>query len=806
MERRLVAILSADVQGYSRLMGDDEEATIRTLAAYREVMTQLIEQHRGRVVDAPGDNLLAEFASAVDAVQGAVIIQRTLQSKNAALPPHRQMHYRIGINIGDVVIDGERIYGDGVNIAARVERLAEGGGICISEAVHTQVENKLPLTYHDQGEQQVKNITKPVRVYRLGLEESSTLVTASHERDAGREVEASGLGIQPPPFLVHRARSRWGVWGAKQPWPWRVGAVGTLLLLIGITATVWDVIHPARPPRPSVLTSHEAKPPLSLPNKPSIAVLPFTNMSDDPEQEYFSDGMTEDLIIDLSKISGLFVIARNSVFTYKGKAVNVEQVGRDLGVRYVVEGSARKDGEWVRITAQLIDATNGGHLWAERYDRALTDLFTVQDEVVQRISAALRVEVLEAEQARVRRIPTKNLTAYDAWLRGVEYWWRWTPEANDQARRLFQRAVTLDPLYANAYAWLGWTYWLAWNWKVDPQLFVWAEEYAQHALTLDEASPDAYMLLGQVYLWHKKQPEQALAAARRAISLDPNNAFAQAMLADIRSNTGQPQEAIGLLQQAMRLNPRYHSYYPLQLGWAHLLLGQYDAAFTALQETVRLNPNGPNAYTRLAISYVWQWCAQRSHDPQILDRAVAAAQQGVIFGDTADWTHVELSEAYLWQKQYDDALAEAERAITLNPTEAQNHANLGRVLNSLGRPTETLDHMDQLSCETAMFSPYSCFSILGTAYYLTGQREAAITAFRTALTHLPVWNLGLEAHLGLAASYSEQNRVEEARAEIAEVLKINPQFSLMGVRQRWPYKDPLTLQRFVAALHRAALP
>jgi adenylate cyclase len=333
MERKLVAILSADVQGYSRLMGEDEEATIRTLTAYREVMTSLIQQHRGRVVDSPGDNLLAEFTSAVDAVQGAVAIQRGLETRNAELPASRQMHYRIGINVGDVVVEGERLYGDGVNIAARLESLAEGGGICISGTVYDQVKNKLPIGYEYQGEQTVKNIADPVRMYRVQL---------------GSESTAPKTDAAPPVTLP-------------------------------------------------------------LPDKPSIAVLPFTNMSGDPEQEYFSDGMTDDIITDLSKVSGLFVIARNSTFIYKGKAVKVGEVGRELGVRHVLEGSVRKAGNRVRINVQLIDAPTGGHVWAERYDRELEDIFALQDELTQRIVFALKVMLTPEEQARFQQAPTDNL-------------------------------------------------------------------------------------------------------------------------------------------------------------------------------------------------------------------------------------------------------------------------------------------------------------------------------------------------------------------------------------------------------------
>src|SRR5438128_1059036 len=323
MERKLAAILSADVKGYSRLMGEDEEATIRTLTAYREVMATLIQQHRGRVVDSPGDNLLAEFASAVDAVQCAVEIQQELKAKNAELSLPRRMEFRIGINVGDVVVEGERLYGDGVNIAARLEGLAEGGCMCISGTLH----------------------------------------------------------------------------------------------------------------------DHEV---MSLPDKPSIAVLHFVNLSSDPEQEYFSDGITEDLITDLSKLSGLFVIARNSVFFYKGKAVKLEQVSRELGVRYVLEGSVRKAGDRVRITAQLVEASTGYHRWAERYDRPLQEIFTLQDEIRQKIVMALKVQLTQEEQARFRRLPTHNLEAYDAILRGLEYINHSTQAENAQARQLFESAMTLD--------------------------------------------------------------------------------------------------------------------------------------------------------------------------------------------------------------------------------------------------------------------------------------------------------------------------------------------------------------------------
>ncbi len=342
--RKLAAILSADVEGYSRLMSADEVSTIETLTTYRELMTTLVEQYRGRVVDSPGDNLLTEFSSAMDAVQGAVEIQRALSLHNAELPIERQMRFRIGINVGDIVVEGDRLYGDGINIAARLEGLAEGGGICLSGTVYDQVAHKLPLWYEDLGRQAVKNIDKPVRVYRVQMETDSRSIPVQSLNQRGATLSNTS-------------------------------------------------------------------------DKPAIAVLPFTNMSGDPEQEYFSDGITEDLITTLSKLSGLLVISRNSSFFYKDKAVKHTEIIRDLKVQYFVEGSVRKAGNRVRVTAQLIDAATGYHVWAERYDQDLQDIFAVQDEVTQKIVDALSVKFTTEERIRLGHATTSNLEAYDDYLR-----------------------------------------------------------------------------------------------------------------------------------------------------------------------------------------------------------------------------------------------------------------------------------------------------------------------------------------------------------------------------------------------------
>ena len=524
VQRKLAAIFSADVKGYSRLMGEDEVATIRTLTAYREVMATLIQQHGGRVVDSPGDNLLAEFASVVNAVQCAVEVQQKLKAKNAELPENRKMEFRIGINLGDVVVEGERIYGDGVNIAARIEGLAEGGGICISGTVHDHIENKLILGYDYLGEKTVKNIQKPVRVYRVRKEADAAVPKVT------REIE--------------------------------------------------------------------------LPDKPSIAVLPFDNMSKDPEQEYFSDGITEDLITDLSKISGLFVIARNSVFTYKGKAVKVDQVSRELGVRYVLEGSVRKAGDRMRITAQMVDATTGYHLWAERYDREVQDIFDLQDEVTQKIVAALEVKLAGDEQKRLVHKETENLEAYDYYLRGLEHSNRMTKEDNGQAREMFEKSIGLDPQFALAYAGLGWTYFHEWakGWSQVSHALDKAYELAQTAKSINDSLPHAHYLLGFVYLW-QRQHDNAIAKLEKVITLDPNDADGHAGLGEILIWVGRQEEAVGLVQKAMRLNPHYPVWYLDILAWAYTLTGRYEEALEVLDRALIRDPDFPSTHIVLAIIY-----------------------------------------------------------------------------------------------------------------------------------------------------------------------------------------------------------
>jgi adenylate cyclase len=449
VERRLTAILAADVQGYSRLMRKDEEATLRTLTSHRKVIDSLIARHRGRIVGTAGDSVLAEFASVVDAVQCAVVIQTSLKEKNIALPSERQMEFRIGINLGDVMVDGEQIYGDGVNIAARLEALAEAGGICISGIVHEQIKTKLSLHYEDLGEQEVKNIAEPVRTWRVVMDAAATaLAEQLIQRHTLSEVRSS---TSPKSRVGTAHRS------------WVMGIVASVLFIAGAIVVVRYLVRPSLGPQDSALQTEEAQPPLlPLSDKPSIVVLPFVNMSGDPEQEYFSDGITEDLTSALSRLSGLFVISRNTAFFYKGKAVKMPELSKELGVRYVLEGSVRKVDGQVRITTQLIDATADHHLWSERYDRPLRDIFTLQDEIVQKMVTTLKLQLTLQERGILVNKTTDNLEAYDTFLRGQEAVFRVfaerNKEANTYARQMFERAVELDPQYAQAYAQLGATY------------------------------------------------------------------------------------------------------------------------------------------------------------------------------------------------------------------------------------------------------------------------------------------------------------------------------------------------------------
>ncbi len=575
MERKLTAILCADVFGYSRLMGENEEATLRTLSSYRKLIDSLIEQHHGRFVNSAGDSVLAEFASVVNAVLCAVEIQTTLKAENANLPPERRMEFRIGVNLGDVMVDGEQIYGDGVNVAARLESLADPGGICIAGTVHEQVRDKLALSYKDGGEQEVKNIARPVRVFRVMLE--------------GEAVTRTMANATEPSLRKH----------------WR-GGVFSLAGLALIAAVIVFVQHLSlRPPTTTASIPPTQSPALPLPNIPSIAVLPFTNMSGDREQEYFSDGISDDLITALSRLPGLFVIARTSTFTYKGKAAKVQDVSRELGVKYILEGSVRKEADQVRITAQLVDATSGADLWAQHYDRPLRGIFALQDEIVQRIATTLNLQLTLEERGILVRKRTENLEAYDDFLRGTEYYWSFTKDGNAKARQMFEKAIELDSKYADAYAWLGQNYFIGWVflWSPDPNTLDRASQLAQQAIALDDSRAFAHSMLGNIYLF-KRQYAEALTEAQRAIALGPNDASGYEWLSAIMNNTRRRAEAIDLAEKAMRLDPRNQDSYLWLEGWSYTQMGRYEEAIPILKRYLASYPNGLPAHYYLVVDYI----------------------------------------------------------------------------------------------------------------------------------------------------------------------------------------------------------
>jgi adenylate cyclase len=573
-KRKLTAILSADVKGYSHLMAEDEEATVRTITAYRAVITEIVQKHRGRVVDSPGDNILSEFSSVVDAVRGAVEIQEELKVRNAELPENRRMEFRIGVNLGDVIHEEERIYGDGVNVAARVESLADAGGICISRSAYDQVKNKLTLGYENLGEYSVKNIAEPMRIYKVLMDPESVGKVIGERRVEPKR----GLRIA-------------------------IAAVIAFLLVVG-GAVLWKSYQPIV--SPPVEVASEKKMAFPLPEKPSLAVLPFDNLSGDSSQDYFSDGITESIITALSNVSNLFVIARNSTFTYKGKPVKVQQVAEELGVRYVLEGSVQRSGDRVRITAQLIDALTGHHLWAEQYERKFGDIFALQDDITEHVTLALQVKLTEGEQARIRRGHMDNPEAYEYWLRGRETYMSFTKENNDQARKLWEKAAELDP--TNSWMWqqIGWTYYrdARFGWTDTPvQSLARAEELAQKTLAVDDSNAEAYCLLSVVYM-SRRQHDKAVAYGERALALAPNFTDITATIAIPFMYSGRPEEAIEMVKNAMRLNPYYPAWYLPVLGFAYRFTGQYEEAI-ALLETwrARANPRSAIPHLFLAITY-----------------------------------------------------------------------------------------------------------------------------------------------------------------------------------------------------------
>ena len=528
-KRKLAAILSADVEGYSRLMGDNEEATIRTLTAYRTGIADLVQQYRGRVVDAPGDNILAEFASVVDAVNCAVEIQRELAERNAKLSDDRKMQFRIGVNLGDVIDEDERIYGDGVNITARIESLAEAGGICISGRAYDQVENKLELEYAYLGEHQVKNIRRPIRVYRVVMETDLSEGVVSEDHAA-----------------------------------------------------------------------------LPLPDKPSIAVLPFDNMSGDSEQEYFSDGITEDITTALSRSPWLFVISRNSSFVYRGTMVDVRQISRELGVRYILEGSVRKAGNRVRVTAQLIDGAVGSHVWAEKYDGELLDIFGLQDQITQQVVASILTQIQTYVGEKAERLERPDVVTWDLLARGWKLFYELTKESLAAAESIFRRAVVSAPTSCDAHHLLaGVLIHRAHMGYVSDKGVAISEAYelAKRAVVLDERNEYAHWILGFIQLWRKKH-DMAIAELKRAVELNPNCSLAYGSLGTVLSYSGEPDESIKNNEIAIRSNPKDISIFFRYSGlaMAHFVAGRYSEATQWARKSVHRKPNWRIGHAVLASS------------------------------------------------------------------------------------------------------------------------------------------------------------------------------------------------------------
>jgi TolB-like protein/class 3 adenylate cyclase/Tfp pilus assembly protein PilF len=571
MERRLAAILAADVVGYSRLMEADEADTLARLKSTREnLIDPKIAAHKGRIVKLMGDGALIEFSSVVDAVGCAVEIQRAMTECNAELPGERQLEFRIGVTLGDVIVEGQDIYGDGVNVAARLEKLADPGGVLISGIAFDQVERKLDLEFEFLGEHQLKNIEKSVRLYRVGL----------RARTASR--------IVPARLRRHVA------------WRWLAVAAAALILVAGGVG-LWKLL--GNGPGPPVEVASTARMALPLPDKPSIAVLPFTNMSDEAGQENFTDGMTDDLITDLSKISGLFVISRNSSFVYKGKAVKISQVAEELGVRYVLEGSVRRAGDRLRVNAQLIDALTGGHVWADRFDGDVADIFGVQDAFVGKIVAALEVRLTTSEKQEIEGGKTESISAKEAFDEGWSLYLRYNAEDTAAAIASLKRATELDPEYGRAYAALALAYFRVveslWGKELGrDEPYFWRGAHAYVELAKRYPTPlshtvEALQAAGQ------GRAEDARRDAGRAIALDPNDPEAHIAMAWALTISGEPAEALHFVATAMRLNPNYPSHYVLARGMAFFTMGDLKQAAEVFEEGVGRNPGAATLFLPL---------------------------------------------------------------------------------------------------------------------------------------------------------------------------------------------------------------
>ncbi len=624
VKRKLTAILSADVKGYSRLMGEDEVGTIHMLNSFKEVMAELIQHHHGRVVDAPGDNVLAEFGSVVDAVQCAVEIQKELKTRNSELPKSKRMEFRIGVNLGDVIEDGEQILGDGVNIAARLESLSDAGGICISGTAFDHVENKLFLGYEYLGEQTVKNIAKPVRVYRVLMEPEAAGKVIGEKKAKPRQWQKAAMGLVVAVIVVVAAFVIWKLYAPPTLQPEvtpkekvvvsQPEKVPTATPPSAEPTPKQKVIPPSPEkvsktvtPSPPVDKADPKKMDLPLPDKPSIAVLPFVNMSEDPKQEFFCDGITEEIITALTKVRDLFVISRQSTFTYKGKPVKVKQVSEELGVRYVLEGSVQRSADRVRITAQLIDALTGHHLWAERYERDLKDIFALQDEITMKILTAIQVKLTQGEQISRAEKYFKGKQGLDCYLKlmeAVKYLTAYNVDGTRVGRRIAEEALEMCPENPALYTLMAWVnyleYWMGLG-KSPRESIEKGMEMVQKALAMDDSSPAAHARLS-LFCTIKGEHERAIAEGERAVALMPGGVSMLSNYAMSLYYGGRPEEAIPVFQKAIRLNPFDSSNYH-NLGHAYRVTGRFEEAVSEYKKALQRAPDNFFAHLGLTATY-----------------------------------------------------------------------------------------------------------------------------------------------------------------------------------------------------------
>jgi class 3 adenylate cyclase/TolB-like protein/Tfp pilus assembly protein PilF len=676
VERRLTAVLAADVAGYSRLMGADEEATLARLKAHRrELVDPKIAEHRGRIVKTTGDGLLAEFASVVDAVRGAVEIQDEMVKRNADVPPEHRIEFRIGINLGDIIIDESDIFGDGVNVAARLEALAEPGGICISRMVRDQVRDRLALTFEDLGEQQVKNIARPVRAYRVVI-------------DARGRISATALP---------------GRRGRVPRWVIAAGIAGLVLGAVG-AAAFWRLYphHPA----PAAAGPPGAPPALS--DRPSIAVLPFANLSGDPAQDYLADGLTDNLVDALAQNPGLLVIARNATQVYRGKSAAPRTVAKDLGVRYVLEGSVQKSGDHIRVTAQLIDTVNDSHLLSQKYDRNLTDLFALEDDLSLQIAGALDVQLRGGTIARRLAHGTRNLEAWENLVKASQAYFRFNPADLSEAQKLAQRAVDLDPNYVAAWQLLAFMYF-------DQADLGWAQDriaalnHARHltdkVLQLDPEFAGPYWLRARLELQPdlpEYDPEAALADARKSVEMGPNDDPSHWTLGLVLFQLGHFDEAAAEFATTLRLNPHPYIWESGFHAVALSATGRYKEAIAEIEGASAADPKNP-----FGLSF-----------------------RGRIEAFAGNYPH-----SARW----------FERAREVDPTSSQSAVFLAQIYDRLGRVDDAIRLLENGLPQWRSVPGIRLW--LGLSYALAGRKEHAATEFAAFHALAPKWNLSTTQRL-----------------------------------------------------------